>query len=257
MPSLVNTPSTSMAATPWPAASRLSTADATRSRRSRRRLDQPHVRRRRMVAPALRREREGRLRDTVVGPGRRDTARGAGGMARDPPRQVVGLAAGVHQQNSVQPSREGGQQPFGQLDGSLLQVAAVGVERGQLGADRVDDRRVRVSQHGHVVVGIEVAAPVRPLEEHPSSTHEMHRLGVAELEPAQQVRACAKKLRRGSSAVGQPATDVWCAPRAARRDGGEPSCQRVQADVEHGLELAVRLVADLRREALLAGSARR
>jgi hypothetical protein len=33
---------------------------------------------------------------------------------------------------SVQPVWGGGQQPFGQLDRGLLQVAAVGVERGQL-----------------------------------------------------------------------------------------------------------------------------
>ena len=39
---------------------------------------------------------------------------------------------------------------------------------------------------------------------------------------------------------------------AARR-GGEPGRQRVQADVEHGLELAVRLAAELRRRALLPG----
>ncbi len=174
-------------------------------------------------------------------------------MACDPPRQVVGLATGVHQQNPVQPSRQGGEQPFGQLDGSLLQVAAVGVERGQLGADRVDDRRVRVSQHRHVVVGIEIAAPVSPLQEQPLSADEMDRFGVAELQTTQQVRACTKKLRRGSPAVGQPATDVRCAARAARCDAGEPSCQRVQAEVEHGLEPAVRLVADLRSEALLLG----
>ncbi len=205
-----------------------------------------------MVAPALGREREGRLGDPVVGPRRRDTARGAGGVAGDPPRQVVGLAAGVHQEHPVEPSRQGGQQSFGQLDGGLLQIAAVGVERGELGADRVDDRWVRVSQHRHVVVGIEVAATVGPFQEQPPPTHEMHRLGVAELQPA-EVRACVEQVRRGSPPVGEPATDVRRAPVVARRDGREPGCQCVEADVEHGLELAVRLVADLRREALLPG----
>ena len=62
------------------------------------------------------------------------------------------------------------------------------------------------------------------------SGDEVDRLGVAELERAQQVRAGAKKLRRGPSAVGQPATDVG-------RLGGPPatavanrSCQHVEAD---------------------------
>ena len=219
-----------------------------------RRLDQPDVRRRRLVTPALRRECDGRLRDTVVRPGRRDAARRARGMAGDPPRQVVGLGPRVHEKNPVEPRRERGQQPFGQLDGGLVQVAGVGVERGQLGADRVDDRGVRVPQHRDVVVGIEVAAPVCRLQEHASSTHEMQGMRVAELQPAQEVRACLEELRRGSSAGGESATKAGdVLGRARTGGGGEPGRQVVQAEVEHGLELAVCLVADGRRGALLLG----
>ena len=164
------------------------------------------------------REGERRLRDSVVRPRGHDAAGGAGGVPRDPPRQVVRLAAGVHEQNSVEPSREGGQQPLGQLDGSLLQVPAVGVQRGQLRADRVDHRRVGVPQHRHVVVGVEVAAPVRALEEHPAAAHQMHRLGVADLQPAQHLRARAEQVGGGPPVVGQPAPAVrrldWPVARA-------------------------------------------
>ena len=77
-------------------------------------------------------------------------------------------------------------------------------------------------------------------------------MGVAELQPAHQLRACAMQLWRGSAAVGHPTTDDRCARGAARR-GGELRSQCVKAGVEHGLELAVRLAAELRRGALLPG----
>src|ERR1700684_3604575 len=58
----------------------------------------------------------GGLGQPVVGAGGHDRAGPPGGRAGDPPGEVVGLAAGVHDHDGVQLRRQGGLEAFGELD---------------------------------------------------------------------------------------------------------------------------------------------
>ena len=86
----------------------------------------------------------------------------AGERRGQPPGEVVRLGAGVDEQHGVEPGvrRHRRDQPLGQLDRRLVQVAHVRVQPAGLAGDRLGDPWVPVPDARHVVVGIEVAPAV-------------------------------------------------------------------------------------------------
>ena len=84
----------------------------------------------------------------------------SGRAGREPPGEVVRLAAGVDEKHGVE-AREGREQPFGELDQRLGEIPRVGRAEARLAHDRLGHPRVAVADDGDVVVGIEEPAPVR------------------------------------------------------------------------------------------------
>jgi len=83
-----------------------------------------------------------------------------GHVPRDLRRQVVGLATGAGEDAGVDIAGHALDQHFAELDDRLVQVAGMGVERGRLPAERLDDPWMTMSDRDHVVVAVEVPAPV-------------------------------------------------------------------------------------------------
>ena len=75
----------------------------------------------------------------------------------EPPGEVVGLAAGVDEQHRVEAGlgRERREQPLGELDERLGEIARVGRDEPCLTDDRLGHPRVAVPDHRDVVVGVE------------------------------------------------------------------------------------------------------
>jgi hypothetical protein len=124
-------------------------------------------------------------------------------VAGDPPSQVVGLAPGVDEQHPVEALRHGGQQPLCEFDRGFLEVAAVGVECSQLGTHRRHHGWVGVAEHGHVVVGVEVASAVGGVEHDTISSDEVQRPVITQLLAAERVRAGVGQRHRRPAATGQ------------------------------------------------------
>ena len=156
-----------------------------------------HVRRPRRLPELLRRQIRDRRGDAVIRE-RRDHAAGAAGDRRgQPPRQVVRLAAGVHEHDRVEPVGHGRGQPFRELERRSVEVARVRVERRGLSRDRLHHGRMRVSDDRHVVVAVEVGATVGVVEPRPAAAHQMERPVVGERRKrrAEQATPAFRQLR--------------------------------------------------------------
>ncbi|MNL11063.1 hypothetical protein D3C87_1318840 [compost metagenome] len=89
-----------------------------------------------------------------------DDAGAATGKARQAQRQFIGLAAGAGEHGGVQRRDEGRGQALGVAHHVFIQVAGVDVQRGGLAVHGLGHVRVAVTDAGHVVVDVEVAATV-------------------------------------------------------------------------------------------------
>ena len=115
------------------------------------------------VGQCLGRERRRRRGDAVVGVLGHERAVVARHLGREPPGEVVRLAAGVDEQHGVEAGlrRERREQALGELDERLREIPRVGRAEPRLADDRLGHPRVAVADDGDVVVGVEQAAPVR------------------------------------------------------------------------------------------------
>ena len=86
-----------------------------------------------------------RVGDAVVGPVGRDAAAPPGRGAGDAPGDVVRLRARVDEHDRVQRAAGRGDQPLGDLDRRLVQVAHVRVQAPRLADDRLDHARMLVA----------------------------------------------------------------------------------------------------------------
>ena len=110
--------------------------------------------------------------EAVIGGCGHDHARAAGADLSHAIGDVVGLTAGAgqHQMGKLSPGHRR-EQPFGQLENRIVQIAGVGGESLHLPAYRLGYRRMAMSERGDVVVDVEVAAPFRIDQPHTFAAH--------------------------------------------------------------------------------------
>ena len=89
-----------------------------------------------------------------------DDAGLAGRAARHAQRDLVGLGARAAEDDALDRRTVEGREALGEGDDAFVQIAAVDVERGLLARHRLDDMRVGMTDAGHVVVHVDVAAAV-------------------------------------------------------------------------------------------------
>ena len=94
--------------------------------------------------------------------------------AGDADREVVGLGAGAHEVADAKILRHRGRQPLRVAHDVVVQVARVRVEGRRLPRKRRHHVRVAVTDRGHVVVAIEVTAPVRVIDPGALAAHQVH-----------------------------------------------------------------------------------
>ena len=147
--------------------------------------------------------------DAVVRPLGDEARIGSGEGRRQAPGEVIGLRAGVDEHHRVEAVGHRCHQALGQLDDVFVEIARVGVERRGLTGDGVDNPRVSVPDHRHVVVGVEVAAAVGGLHPGARTADQVKRTPIAQpLErrakhrlPSRQERVVALAVRIGARAI--------------------------------------------------------
>ena len=158
-----------------------------------------------------------------------DDGPGAVGVSRGhPPGQLIGLRAGGGEQAGVEFSRHRRQEPFGELDDPGVQIPGMGVHCGQLPAYGLHNGRVRVADHGDVVVGVEVAAVVSGEQPRAIASYDLERVAVEERAersahgvstPCQQVRFRRPgRRRRNAGRMGSPGDPVQASPQLVGSD---------------------------------------
>ncbi len=155
----------------------------------------------------------GGLGQPVVGAGGHDRAVPPGGRAGDPPGEVVGLAAGVHDHDGVQLRRQGGLEPLGELDDRFVQIAAVGRQQPLLLRHSLHNPWVAVPDHGHVVVAVEVPPVVGVEQPDTLAADQVHRAGVEQRRAGQHPTAALQQTTGGRPSVGQPTAGLAETPR--------------------------------------------
>ena len=145
-------------------------------------------------------------------------------VAREPQRQLVGLGAGVDQEDGVERRREARGERLRELDHCGVQEPGVGVEPPKLPRDRGLDGGVAVAEHGDVVDDVDVGAAAR--------VHEM--VAPAPLDAGRGIEVV--DLHPGEDAV--PALEQ--AGGVVRRRGGQARREtkqgrRVRAEAEPGV----------------------
>ena len=135
--------------------------------------------------------------------------------AREPQRQLVGLAAGVDEVADGQRLRQRRAQPLREVPDRVVQVSRVGVQRAHLIHRGLHDPWMRVPDMRNVVVGVKVlrAAVVEQVL-HPAAG-ELHRVGVRETE----IRAEPPLPLRQGGCTSAPACHpvLTAVPQAARK----------------------------------------
>ncbi|MNP02565.1 hypothetical protein D3C76_944220 [compost metagenome] len=123
------------------------------------------------------RELRHRIGEAVIGRLGHDHARAAGAHLGDTVGDVVRLAAGAgqHQMRELGLGH-GGEQALGQFEDGVVQIASVGRQRPHLPTDGLGHRRMAMPERGHVVVHVEVTAPLWIDQPHALATHDMQRV---------------------------------------------------------------------------------
>lgn len=123
-----------------------------------------------------RRKLRNRRRIAVIGEVGCDDA----GLARYRLRHVQGhvirLAAGAGENCRIEAFVESRCQPFDIIQNSFMQIARMGVEGRSLTADRLHHTRMAMAHMRHIVIAIEIFAPVRIPEPDTLTLHQMHRV---------------------------------------------------------------------------------
>ena len=121
-----------------------------------------------------------RLGVAVVAVLQADEVGRAGRGADQPQRELVGLAAGVHEEADVEPVREGRDDALGVRQDGVVQVAGVGVEHRHLPRAGGDHARVRVPHVGHVVDRVQVGPALVVVQPRPDAAHDPQRVLVGQ-----------------------------------------------------------------------------
>ena len=151
----------------------------------------------------------------------RDHVASAGVGARQPQRQVVGLAAGADQEHPLERRRQQLDQPLGEARHALVEEPGVGVEQAQRASGGCGHGRMAVPEHGHVVDHVQVGAAVGVVEVMAPAAHDLRRAGGSRA-PARRPApgGAARAGRRGRAAAPPPRR------RAAARDRGTAPARR-------------------------------
>ena len=168
-----------------------------------------------------------------------------GDGARDPPGEVVRLRARVDEHDRVERPAGRRDEPLGDLERGLVQVALVRVQPSRLADDRLDDARVPVAYDRDVVVRVEIAPSVGGDQPDALAAHEMERVAIGQ--PGQRrpehPRATIGEGRHGHSpprlAPAEPSRDLLPADRVEQREerrrlAAEPGLERVRVVVQRG-----------------------
>jgi hypothetical protein len=148
------------------------------------------------------------------------------------PREVGGLAPGVHEQDGVQAGRHRRHEPFGELQRRPMEIARVRVQGAGLARDRLDDARVRVSDDLDVVVRVEVLTPLGVGHPRSACAHDMQRALIGQRRdrrPQQPPPLLHELLCRGHRTA--PALDAGIDGLADPR--APPLEPKLVEDVEH------------------------
>ena len=173
--------------------------------------------------------------DAVVGVGGDDDPGGAGLVAGDAEREVVGLAAGAGK-HGIGGGGEvvRGDEPLGVVDDPVGEVPGVGVEGRELPGHGLGDVGVGVADAGDVVIGVQVGVAFRVVQVHARAADEGHGLvveqpvGAAEhaLAPADELLGGRRQARgpRRVEAVDHQRRRLghWCTSHSAGRSAGSP-----------------------------------
>ena len=133
----------------------------------------------------------------VVGVLEDDHVFAAGVGAGQAQGQLVGLAAGVHEEADAQGLGQEVRQPLGVAVDVVVEVARVGVEQRDLALHRADHARVAVPHEGHVVVDVEEGAAGLVVEEGPEAAHDLEGPAVREAQAGAQPLAAGGQGGRG------------------------------------------------------------
>ena len=108
--------------------------------------------------------------------------------AREPQRELVRLARRVEQIADAERIGERGGEPLGVRVEQIVQVARVGIEHRHLPVRRGHHARMRVADVRHVVVRVEILAPLVIVEILPPSARDAHRIVVGDAQIGAEVR---------------------------------------------------------------------
>ena len=125
-----------------------------------------------------RRERRERGGVSVVAEVAHDDPAVARRESGDPQGEFIGFSSRTREHRRVQRCCELRGQALGVLHDGLVQISRVQVQCRGLTGDGVDHMWMAMAHVRHVVVGIQIAAPVDILEPYALTAHEMHRLVV-------------------------------------------------------------------------------
>ena len=147
--------------------------------------------------------------DAVIRGVGHDHAGAAGADLRNAIGEVVGLAAraGQHQvgQLGLRHARE---QALCQLENRVVQIARIGGQCLHLPADRLGHRRVAMPERRDVVVGVEIAAPLRVDQPGAFAPHDVQRPLVHQAVGRAEQGVAARDHRGGGRAHVGAARDV-------------------------------------------------
>lgn len=100
------------------------------------------------------------------------------GMLGDADGEIVGLAAGAGEHGMAEMRRKRAEKSFRVVEDDFAEITRVGVERGRLPRQRLDDTWMAMPDRSDVVVGIEILATLGIVEPDAAATHEMDRAAV-------------------------------------------------------------------------------
>ena len=132
-------------------------------------------------------QRAHQLAVAVIGGVGADDAALAGGEAGHAQGDLHRLGAGAREDDTLDGrALVQGDQPLGEDDDPLVQIAVVGVERGLLVGHGPDDSRMGVPDAGDVIVHVQVAPTVGVVEPHALAADEGEGVLVEQLRPGPQ-----------------------------------------------------------------------